>query len=60
MAFRRDGPDGSDCRIGCRLLRIYLDLFFVMLYYLNVACVYWMKKIKKPHTFQCVLTTHQI
>lgn len=55
MAFRRDGPDGSDCRIGCPLLRIYLALFFAMLYYLNVACVYQKKKTKNPIHFSVFL-----
>lgn len=50
MDFRKDGPDRSSCRTGYSLLRIYLDLFFVMLYYLNAACVFQKQKTKTLHT----------
>lgn len=39
LAFRWDGLDECDCRIGCPWLRVYLELCFVMLNYLKVLCM---------------------
>lgn len=39
LTFRWDGPDQSVCRIGCPLLRFYIELCFAMLYYLKALCI---------------------